>query len=275
MSSDCPDPGALRVIRALVLAGDRTSADPVAAAAGVPCKAAAPVAGIPMLTRVLATLRSVPEIERILVVGPTDAAFENSPELHTGVQGPRVARMAPRPSPSLSAAAGLAALGPGRPVFLTTADHALLTPALATRFIVASRDTGADITVGLVPYGIVQAAFPGVRRTVLRFRDGDYCTCNLFAVWSPRGARVIDFWVRVEQQRKHPARLVAGVLGLGGLLAYLVGILTLHGALARASKRLGARIQAVILDDAEAGVDVDTPDDLRRAEAILARREAR
>lgn len=275
MSTGTPDPRGTGDVQALVLAGDRTRSDPVAAAAGVSCKAAVPAAGIPLLARVLATLRSVPDVGPILVVGPTDAALEQCPELGGALHAVRATRMAPLSSPSRSAAAGLAALGPDRPVLLTTADHALLTPALAGRFLSAGRDSGADLTVGLVPHGIVQAAFPGVRRTVLRFRDGEYCTCNLFAIWTPRGAGVIDFWVRVEQQRKYPARLVAGVLGPLGLLGYLLGILTLHGALARASNRLGARIKPVILGDAEASVDVDTLEDLRRVEEILGRRAAR
>lgn len=258
----------------LVLAGDRTTADPVAAHARVPCKAAVPAGGIPLLQRVLAAVRALPGAGRILVVGPHASVLARCPELQAALQADGVTHLEPLASPSRSAAAGLAALGAGLPVFLTTADHALLTPALAGAFLRASGDTGADVTVGLVPYAQVQAAFPGVRRTVLRFRDGAYCTCNLFTLRTPTGNRVVDLWVRVEQQRKHPARLVAGVLGVTGLLGYLLGTLTLAAALSRASRRLGVRIAPVILDDAEASVDVDTVADLQRVEGILARRAA-
>ena len=44
---------------ALVLAGDRTPDDPVARAAGVPCKALALVGGRPMVSRVLDALGTV------------------------------------------------------------------------------------------------------------------------------------------------------------------------------------------------------------------------
>ena len=47
---------------AVVLAADRTSADPVALAAGVPCKALAPVGGRPMLLRVLDALSAAEEV---------------------------------------------------------------------------------------------------------------------------------------------------------------------------------------------------------------------
>jgi len=258
---------------ALVLAADRSRDDAVAQFAGVPCKAAAIVGGVPMLLRVLNALAPVPGLERIVVVGPSAVALAASVPLSVGLQRDRVVRVEPASTPSRSAGAGLHALGVDAPVLITTADHALLTSRLASEFMAAACASGADLAVGLVRYARVQAAFPGVRRTVLRFQDDAFCTCNLFAVLTPPGSRVIDAWVRVEQQRKHPARLVAGILGAGAVMRYLLGMLTLEQALARASQRLGARIAPVILDDPEASVDVDSPDDLLRVEAILAERK--
>ena len=225
-----------------------------------------------MLLRVLNALAPVPGLSQIVVVGPTAAALATSPPLALGLKRERVMRLDPEPSPSRSAGVGLRALGLDVPILITTADHALLTSKLVGEFLAACRTSGADLAVGLVRYARVQAAFPGVRRTVLRFRDDAFCTCNLFAVLAPAGSRVIDFWVRVEQQRKHPASLVAGILGPGGLLRYLLGMLTLEEALSRAAQRLGARIAPVILDAPEASVDVDTPDELMRVEEILAQR---
>ncbi|HCW90552.1 MAG TPA: MobA-like NTP transferase domain containing protein, partial [Marinobacter sp.] len=55
---------------ALVLAADRHENDPVAVDAGVPCKALAPVAGVPMLQRVLDAISASDRIRRITLVGP-------------------------------------------------------------------------------------------------------------------------------------------------------------------------------------------------------------
>ena len=259
---------------ALVLASDRTRDDAVAKFAGVSCKAAAIVGGVPMLLRVLNALAPIPGLDQIVVVGPSAVALAGSVPLSVGLQRDRVRRLEPEASPSRSAGAGLRALGTDDPVLITTGDHALLTSGLAGGFMAAALASGADLAVGLVGFARVQSAFPGVRRTVLRFQDDAFCTCNLFAVLTPAGSRVIDAWVRVEQQRKHPARLVAGILGVGAVLRYLLGVLTLEQALSRASQRMGARIAPVILDDPEASVDVDTPDDLLRVEAILASRKS-
>ena len=47
---------------------------------------------------------------------------------------------------------------------------------------------GADLR-GLARHADVLTAFPGSKRTALRFRDGAYCGCNLFAFLTPAGRR--------------------------------------------------------------------------------------
>lgn len=270
--ANAPVAGIAPRIHAVVLAADRTAADAVARHAHTACKAAAPARGVPMLSRVLGTLRSVPAIGRIIVVGPSRHCLESHPGLEKSLATAGATRLEPEISPSRSALRGVQEARGEFPLLLTTADHALLTAPMLGKFLGSALAAGADLAVGLVPYSVVAAAFPGVRRTVLRFGPG-YCTCNLFACLTPAGSRVIETWVKVERQRKHPARLVLGILGVSGLLRYLLGTLSLEDALARAARRLGATIVPVFLEEPEASVDVDTPDDLRRVEEILARRE--
>ena len=148
-------------------------------------------------------------------------------------------------------------------MLLTTADHALLTPAVVDHFCEAARATGADVVVGLARAEQVLAAFPGTRRTILRLKGGGYCGCNLFAFLTPTGRGAAQYWRRVEQQRKRPLRLAAGVLGWSAILDYALGRLTLERALERMSRRLGLRAGAVILPFPEAAVDVDSVEDLQ------------
>ena len=56
-----------KLFTALVLAGRRGPTDPVAQAAGCSHKALVPIAGIPMLVRVLRELRAVPHVKQIAV----------------------------------------------------------------------------------------------------------------------------------------------------------------------------------------------------------------
>ncbi len=79
------------------------------------------------------------------------------------------------------------------------------------------------------------------------------------------------FWSHLERHRKRPWRLIAAV-GPAALLRFLLGRLSLAGALAILSRRAGARIAPVVMPFAEAAIDVDKPADLTLAEAILRRR---
>ena len=81
----------------------------------------------------------------------------------------------------------------------------------------------------------------------------------------------MNFWRRVESQRKRPWRF-ARAFGPRALLAYLFGRLTLDDAMREASRILGVRAAAVDLPFAEAAIDVDKPADLTLAEDILRRR---
>lgn len=253
----------------MVLAGDRGPDDPVAHHTGAACKALVPLAGRPMLLRVLDALAASTAVSGITLVGPSQAQLGTCPALVARITGGKTSWLPPAPSPSQSALAGLASVPTDTPVLLTTADHALLEATWVDAFCAAAQATGKDAVVGLARHSAVQAAFPQSRRTALRFRNGAYCGCNLFAFLSPAGRRAPEFWRHIEQQRKKPHRLAAA-LGPGTLLAYLCGWLTLEAGLTRLSRRVGAQLGAVMLDDPRAAVDVDSVADFELVEHLLA-----
>ena len=251
---------------ALIMAGSRPGGDPMARAAGVSHKCLLPVEGTPMIRRVVSALLAAPSIGRILISidapGLLDSEFAD-PERD------RIGLLESAETPSLSALAAIeAAGGTGGPMLITTADHPLLEPALIERFCREAEASGADIVAGLAPEQVIRTAFPESRRTYLRFRDGRFSGCNLFALLRPEGAEAIRLWRRVEKDRKRPWR-IAKAFGLPMLLSYLVGWLTLEAALARLSRLAGAKAGVVVLPVAEAAVDVDKPEDLVLVEAIL------
>ena len=256
-----------RGVTAIILAADREAANPVAAAAGVACKALAPVAGTPMVVRVLTALADSGEVERMVLCGPSRAIVEASRPLAAALARFDAGWLEPLATPSLSAHHALASLPEQAPVLLTTADHALLSARVVRDFCRRARSSGCDAVAGVARRETVLAAFPGTRRTAYRFRDGSYCSCNLFALLTPASRRVPQFWRRVEAERKHPLRVIL-ILGWTTVLRYLLGRLTLDDALGRLSARLGCTAGAVVLPYAEAAVDVDTVADWQDAERI-------
>jgi hypothetical protein len=159
-------------------------------------------------------------------------------------------------------------MDPALPVLLTTADHPLLSAEVVDAFCRQSLVDDVDVTVGLAPHAVVLEGYPGIRKTVLRFADGEFCGCNLFAFVTPEGRSVANFWRRIEQQRKKPLRVI-GMLGWWAVLRYRLGLLPLDEALAKLGKRLGLRIRAVILPYANAAIDVDSIADLDLVSGVV------
>lgn len=257
---------------AIVLAGKRADGDPVADQAGVPTKALVQVGGRPMIERVVSALADSHHVKDVAVSGLPENVVSGS-EVGQTLQSSGVQFIEARNSPSLSVAHALDVIPPVRRILLTTADHALLTAEIVDRFIGLATETSADIVIGVTRLEDILRVAPESRRTVMRFSDGQFCGCNLFAFLTPAGRDAMPFWRRVESHRKNPYR-VARELGMVTLMRYLMGRLRLDQAMQRLSGRCGVRVQAVILEDGMAAIDVDKPDDLVLVERLdKARRE--
>jgi len=254
----------LSAVDALILAGSRGPDDPVAKLGGVVHKALTPIAGRPMLAYVLDAVRAVPEVARIFIC--IDAATDLSAVTGTVA----FTRIDPASSPAASVAAALQRIDGNRPVLVTTADHPLLTAEIVTYFL-RHAPADADLSVGLAQAETVMKAFPEGRRTFYRLAGQGYSGCNLFLARKPDAARVAEYWRRLESHRKKPLRLVREI-GLGALIRYALGLLSLDAAFAHVSRLTGATIKPVLLPFAEAATDVDKPSDHALVEGLLKRR---
>lgn len=258
---------------AVVLAADRTGKDPITQHTGSACKAFAPVAGVPMIIRVLDTLQACDLISTIVLCGPPESLHDQCPELKQRIASGQVTWLPNLDSPSRSADSGLDHIPLDTPVLLTTADHALLTPAIVRDFLQRAAATPCDAAVGAVSEQAITAAFPGCKRTIIRLRDGGFRGCNLYA-FNPRGRALVGFWRQAEDLRKRPWRLIGKVLGFKAVFLYLFGLLTSQQGLAAVSEKSGVNIQVIMLDDARAGVDVDKVEDLMLAESMLSQQSS-
>jgi GTP:adenosylcobinamide-phosphate guanylyltransferase len=250
---------------ALVLAGRRDAENPFAEVQGETHRALLDVVGVPMLVRVVRALRASKSVDRISVSIDDSDAFEAVPELR------ELKARGELPSPSRSVRDALNDRQLGERVFVTTADHALLTPRIIDHFAACAEESNADLTAGVVAESVLRTAYPSTTRTYMRFHDGGYSGANLFAFRSQQALRAAEFWVRAEAFRKRPWRL-ASAFGPMTLLLFALRRLSLEEALERASRAIGCRIRAVPLPFAEAAIDVDRPSDLELVSEILATR---
>lgn len=240
---------------ALVMAGQRPGPDRLA---GDGLKALLPVAGRPMVARVVETLLACPRIGRVLVLA-------QEPERLRGAlqEDDRVALVGSGAGIALSVADAAAGHWP---VLVTTADHPLLSVRTVEGFL--ARASGADVAIGVVERAVVRERFPENRRTWLRFRGGAWTGANLFALNGPEALPALRLWAEVEQDRKKGLKLVAR-FGPILLARALTRTITLPAALSVAGGRIGVRVKPVALSDPLAAVDVDKAEDLAIAEAVL------
>lgn len=257
-------------MNALILAGSRGPADPMAQAAGVSHKALAPVGGVPMLLRVAEALRESGRFQRLYVCIEDASVIFKVPGLEAMHRNRLLETIAAADSPAASVAAALKRIDLAQPLLVTTGDHPLLTPAILERFLdLAPKD--CDLAVALAPADVVSAAYPGAIRTFYKLGGKRYSGCNLFLARSGKVAAIAAYWRKLEAFRKHPLKLIWNV----GPLAFLktvLGLMTTEDAFAHLSRKAGGVIKHVELPIAEAAIDVDKPADLELAERILATR---
>ncbi len=252
---------------AVILAADRRADDPLLKHSGVSCKALVEIEGEPMVLRVMRALQESHLVDSMLLAGPAEQHLHNSMALSDALNWQQTSWIAPHNSPSSSAYHAMQTLPDSVPVLITTADHPLLRADIVDHFLQAAQASGADVAVALTRFDGIQARFPHAKKTVLRFRDGGYCGCNLFAFLTPRSRKLADAWRKVEQQRKNPLRIISQ-LGWWSVLRYLTGRLTLDAALQQLSRRLDLDIRPVLLPFPESAIDVDSIADQQLVEGI-------
>jgi GTP:adenosylcobinamide-phosphate guanylyltransferase len=226
----------------------------MAVAAGLSHKALIPIAGKPMITHVLDTLRAVPDIGRILVCIENPAVLDGI--LPDGVETMDAAQ-GPSAGPSASVLAAIRDCG--TPLLITTADNPLLRPEWVRFFL--DGVGSADIAVGVASEAAVTRDVPGTSRTFIRLSDVAFSGCNLFLFRTPASARVAMLWRTIEKERKHPLKM-GWLLGPSILLRFLLKRLGTKNLLARILKLTGAQGKFVFMPDGRAAVDVDKPADL-------------
>ncbi len=254
-------------IPAIVLAGSRPGPDPLLSGSGVSTKALLPIAGQAMLVHVVKALRASPEVGAITILAQNSAELAAEPGL-VGLADLHFVDSGQGISSSLAAA-----LPPGDdPLLVTTADNVLLTPAMVAEFLRGGADS--DVAVSMVERNILLARYPESKRTWLKFRGGWWSGANMFRLRGRRVLPLLDFWGRIERDRKKGLKIVAA-FGPWLLAGALLRLFTIQQGIARAGLRFGLKAKVVPMSEPEACIDADKPADIDLIEAIFAaRREA-
>jgi GTP:adenosylcobinamide-phosphate guanylyltransferase len=247
-------------MNAVVLAGG--GADAVCATVpGLPNKAFVEVGGIALVERVIAALRNVPGIARIIAVAPRSthdrAALAGADERRT--DGARMVE---------SLESGLAGAAPDELVLIAASDLPVLTTVAIEEFLEQARARDLDVAYAIVSQRDHRAAYPNVPHTWAKMVEGRFCGGGLAAL-KPRVLPALRVVLDdLGAARKSPLRLAAR-FGWDIFPRFALGSLTVEAAERRASTILNAPAGAIRCTHPELAVNVDRPSDVELANGLI------
>jgi len=223
-----------------------------------------------MLGRVIRALHGAGSVDEIIIVGREDSVSASGESLLRSARRATnlpVRLVAPAPTISESVKAAISGAGAEQTFLATTCDHALLTPEMVSYFMEETRRHGG-LTVGVVSRDLIERTFPGMKRTYWRFRDNAVSGANLFAFTSASVAPTLDFFERMQANRKQPLKIVAE-FGYMNVVRMALRRLSMSHVFNVLSAKFGVRTTPVLLPMATAAVDVDKIADIQTVEALL------
>ncbi len=156
-------------------------------------------------------------------------------------------------------------------VMIVSSDVPAVTPQIIDWVAQSSLESEHDIYYSVITRAVMEARFPGSRRTYVHLKDMELCGGDVNVVRAGLALSDRGLWRQIIAERKNPLKQ-ASLIGFDTLWMVLFRQFTLQAAAARAGERLGLRARAMLSPYAELGMDVDKPHQLEIIRADLARR---
>jgi GTP:adenosylcobinamide-phosphate guanylyltransferase len=163
-------------------------------------------------------------------------------------------------------------LSPGaHHVAIVSADIPAVMPEHINWVVKTAQQTDEDVYYNVITRQVMEARFPGSKRSYTRLKDMEVCGGDLNVARTMTVTGNDELWEKIIESRKNVFKQAA-LLGYGTLLLLLLRQLTLEKAIKRVAKRVSLSGRALICPYAEIGMDVDKPHQLEIMRADLARR---
>lgn len=252
----------------LILAGRRPGAvDVLAEAHGVGDKCLVPVAGRAMIAHVL---ESAEQTSASCIFVST-----HHQTLLDDLADPVVERLGGRlvivPAANNLADSVLAAADRAEfPLFITTADNCLLTPATIAEIDGEAARLGVGAGVALARREDVLAVHPEGQRRFYEFSDVAVSNCNAYWIGDRAALKAAEAFRGGGQFVKKPIRVMQA-FGLINLLRFHFGLGPIHHLFQRISRHLKVDIAPLLVSNGATAIDVDNERSLRVTEALMKR----
>ncbi|MRR28820.1 hypothetical protein EG834_00435 [bacterium] len=239
---------------AIVLAGGKSTDDPLSALTAGGLKSMLPIAGKPMVQWVLDAISGAKLIDTVAVIGIEDASLLHcsKPLITLPDEGSLIANIQ-RGSQKLDE------IHPNEThVASFSADIPAITSEIIDHMVSLYQKAEFDIYYGVVERAVMEKRYPGSKRTYIKVKKDEVCGGDLNA-FSKRAVLQPDaLWKELIKARKNPLKQAA-MIGIDSLLGLMLGLLDIDQVAARVCKRMGITGKAVRVPFAEVGMDVDKP----------------
>ena len=242
--------------------------DPLYAYSHGDSKALIDVSGKPMIQWVLDALSDARLVDNVIVIGlsPKSGVNCKKPLYFLSNQGRMLANIVAGVNKSLELNKK------NKYVLIVSSDIPTLKPDMVDWLIETSMETQDDLYYGVCPKAVMEARFPGSKRTYTPLKDMAVCGADINISHVRNATEHLDMWEQLIGTRKSPLKQ-AGIIGIGTLLALFLRRLTLEDAVRRVSERIGIKGRAIIWAQAEPCMDIDKPHQLELLREDLARQQ--
>jgi GTP:adenosylcobinamide-phosphate guanylyltransferase len=217
-------------------------------------KALLTLAGKPMVQWLLDALGGSLNVDRVWIIGlPENSDLScKKPLFFISDQGSMLGNIAAgaRKVQELTPAA--------QKVLVASSDIPTITTKVVDWVITEADRSDHDVYYTVITRKVMETRFPGSRRTFIHFKDMEICGGDIALIRPGLAGRESDLWHRISAARKSVFKQAA-LLGYDTLFLLLLRLLTLEGAVQRASKALKVSGKALVSPYAELGMDVDKP----------------
>jgi CTP:molybdopterin cytidylyltransferase MocA len=224
------------------------------------------IGGKPMVEWVLDGVLSAKSVDRVVIVGPSDAL---QPIVDRKNIGHRVLLVERSGNMIDNLMAGLNEIADDRKAMIVAGDALFIKGESLDGFVAMCERDPAEVHYAVVAREAIEAEFPGVERTYVKLADGMVTGGNVFVVDPPSVRKNQAIIRKALDMRKNPVAL-GSLLGLPIIVKYLFGRLSIADAERRVWNKLRLRGRGVIVPYADIGVDIDKPSDVELALRMLA-----
>ena len=231
-------------------------------------KALVDVAGKPMIQWVLDALGGAKQVDNVIVIGlsPKSGLTCKKPMHYVSNQGRMLANIVAGVNKSLELNKK------NKYVLIVSSDIPTLKSEMVDWLVDTCMGTKDDLYYGVCPKEVMEARFPGSKRTYTHLKDMDVCGADVNLTHVRMATEHLDMWESLIGSRKSPLKQ-ASIIGFGTLFALFMRRLTLEDAVRRVSDRIGIRGRAIVWPYAEPCMDVDKPHQLELVREDLARQQ--